>query len=238
MSLPVAILAGGLATRLGPATHTIPKSLVDVAGRPFVEHQLELLRAHGLTDILFLLGHRGDAIRDHLGDGTRWGVRLRCLFDGPRALGTGGAIRAALPHLGDSFFVLYGDSYLECDYQAVERAFAASGKAGLMTVHQNLDRWDKSNVEFDDGRIFAYDKELQTPRMRYIDYGLGVLSRAACGGFGVNGEPFDLATLYQDLLARQELAGFAVPTRFFEIGSPAGLAETRARLARKAGRAP
>ncbi|MBE3064858.1 MAG: NTP transferase domain-containing protein, partial [Spirochaetes bacterium] len=146
MSLPVAILAGGLATRLWPITERIPKSLVEVAGRPFAVHQIELLRRHGLTDIVFLVGHLGEMVRDELGDGSRWGVRLQYVFDGPTLLGTGGAIRRALSRLGDPFFTIYGDSYLDCDYGAVERAFLESGRGGLMTVCRNDDQWDHSNV--------------------------------------------------------------------------------------------
>ena len=229
MSLPVAILAGGLATRLQPATARLPKSLVDVAGRPFALHQIDLLRRHGLTDIVFLVGHFGDAIRDALGDGTRWGVHLRYVFDGPNAMGTGGAVRAALSDLGDSFFVLYGDSYLECDYAAIERAFVGGGTNGLMTVCRNDDRWDRSNVLFTGGRIRRYDKQHPTSNMRHIDYGLGALRPAAFAGCD-EVEAFDLLRVYQHLLARDDLAGFDVPGRFYEIGSPAGLEETRAYL--------
>lgn len=232
MSLPVAILAGGLATRLQPVTERIPKSLVDVAGQPFAVHQIQLLRRHGLTDILFLVGHLGELIAEALGDGHQWGVRLRYLHDGARPLGTGGALLRALPELGDPFFVLYGDSYLECDYGAVEDAFAANGRRGLMTVLRNDDQWDRSNVRFSDGRILCYDKQGRTPEMRHIDYGLGVFRKAAFDG-SPEGTAFDLAAVYQDLLARDDLAGFQVPSRFYEIGSLSGLEETRVHLAAK-----
>src|SRR4029077_717362 len=129
----------GLATRLRPVTERIPKSLLDVADQPFAAHQIELLRRHGLTDIVFLVAHLGEMVVETIGDGSRSGVRVRYVFDGPRPLGTGGAIRAALAMLGDAFFVLYGDSYLECDYAAIERSFLASGKRGLMTVCRNGD---------------------------------------------------------------------------------------------------
>ncbi len=229
MTLPVAILAGGLATRLRPVTATIPKSLVEVAGRPFAEHQVTLLQRHGLTDIVFLVGHLGEMVSEALGDGSRFGVRLRYVFDGPVAMGTGGAILKAVPALGDRFFVLYGDSYLECDYQAIQRAFESSGKSGLMTVCRNDDRWDRSNVLMTGGRIVRYDKQGQTPDMRHIDYGLGAFKASAFEGRPEGA--FDLAAVYQDLLAQDDLAGFEVPTRFYEIGSPSGLAETREHLA-------
>ena len=228
--MPVAVLAGGLATRLRPITETIPKALVDVAGRPFAEHQLELLRRNGITDVVFLVGHLGEMVGDHLGDGSRFGVRLRYVFDGPRPLGTGGAIRRALPNLDDPFFVLYGDSYLECDYAAVEDAFRGGTGDGLMTVCRNEDQWDRSNVRFVDGRIQAYDKTGATPGMRHIDYGLGAFRKAAFSARGEE-ESFDLAALYRQLLAEGRLEAFEVAGRFYEIGSPAGLEETRAHLA-------
>ena len=232
MRLPVAILAGGLATRLRPITEKIPKSLVEVGGRPFAEHQVELLRGNGVTDIVFLVGHLGEMVEAALGDGSRWGVSIRYVFDGPRQLGTGGAIRRAFPALADPFFVLYGDSYLECDYAAIERAFLASGASGLMTVCRNDDRWDRSNVLFEDGRILAYDKQGRTPAMRHIDYGLGAFRKSAFAAHA-DGDAFDLVAVYQRLLAGGDLAGFDVPGRFYEIGSPAGLEETRAHLAGK-----
>ena len=232
MSLTVAILAGGVATRLRPVTERIPKSLVSVGDKPFAGHQVELLREQGLTDIVFLVGHLGEMIRNTLGDGTRWGVRLRYLFDGPRRQGTGGAIRKALPSLGDPFFVLYGDSYLECNYAAIEHAFLESGKSGLMTVYRNEDRLDRSNVLYADGRIVRYDKQNRTPEMRHIDYGLGVFRKSAFSGRPDN-DAFDLVAVYKDLLGNGNLAGFEVPDRFYEIGSPEGLEETRAHLAAK-----
>jgi NDP-sugar pyrophosphorylase family protein len=236
MSLPVAILAGGLASRLRPVTERIPKALVDVAGRPFAEHQVEVLRRHGVVDIVFLVGHLGDMVRDALGDGARWGVRLRYVFDGPRPLGTGGALVPALPSLGDAFFVLYGDSYLECDYLAIERAFLASGREGLMTVCRNDGRWDRSNVRFADGRILRYDKVAPGPDLQHIDYGLGAFRRAAFDRWAPGiGRSLDLAEVYQHLLDRGELDGFDVGGRFYEVGSAAGLEETRAYLAARGG---
>jgi MurNAc alpha-1-phosphate uridylyltransferase len=237
MSLPVAILAGGLATRLGTVAERIPKALLDVGGRPFAEHQIELLKTNGITDVVYLVGHLGDMIERTMGDGGRWGIRIRYGFDGPKSLGTGGAIRQALPLLGERFFVLYGDSYLECDYAAIERAFAASGHPAIMTVCRNSGEWDQSNVVFSDGRIVTYDKRRLTPAMRHIDYGLGAFHRSAFDAHAA-GEAFDLVEVYQELLARNELAGFDVPGRYYEIGSLAGLDETRAYLKKQRVNAP
>jgi NDP-sugar pyrophosphorylase family protein len=143
------ILAGGLATRLRPLTERIPKALVEVVGRPFLEHQIELLKRNEITDIILCVGYLGEMIEQRYGNGDALGVRIRYSFDGARLLGTGGAIKKALPLLPDSFFVLYGDSYLPVDYQAVAAAFWKAGRPALMTVYANCDAWDTSNVWFD-----------------------------------------------------------------------------------------
>ncbi len=229
MTLPVAILAGGLATRLRPVTETIPKALVEIAGRPFAEHQVELLRAQGLRRLVWLVGYRGDQIEAALGDGSRWDMSFTYVHDGPVLLGTGGALRRARPALGDAFFVMYGDSYLECDFGAVAGAFARSGKAGLMTVYRNDGRYDASNVEFANGVIVRYDKRTRTPAMHHIDWGLGVLCASALDAYPPD-TPLDLARVYQDLLAADQLSGYEVPRRFYEIGSPEGIADTERHL--------
>jgi NDP-sugar pyrophosphorylase family protein len=229
MTLPVAVLAGGFATRLWPLTQAIPKSLVDVAGKPFAVHQIELLKRAGVGQIVYCIGYLGAMVREELRDGSQFGLRISYSEDGPRSLGTGGAVRRALPLLGPAFFVLYGDSYLRCEYGAVEEAFRASGKKGLMTVLRNVDRWDRSNVVFEEGRILRYDKKERDARMKHIDYGLGVLSAGVFDQYPWD-KSLDLATVYQDLLGAGDLAGFEVKGRFYEVGSAAGLEETRALL--------
>lgn len=226
---PVAILAGGLATRLRRATEKIPKSLVTVAGEPFLAHQLRLLHFAGLRRVVVCAGHLGEMIEAEFGDGARLDMQIAYSFDAPRLLGTGGALKQALPLLGDRFFVLYGDSYLPIDYGSVTRAFLDAGKPALMTVFENEGRWDTSNVWFDEGRIRLYDKTVRTSKMRHIDYGLGILSREALGDCDLP-EAFDLGRLYRLLIARNELAGYEVTQRFYEIGSPEGLAELDALL--------
>src|SRR5271156_4843715 len=162
-SLPVVILAGGLATRLRPLTEKIPKALVEVAGRPFLEHQIELLKRNGLTDLVLCLGYLGEMIEQQYGDGSSLGVRMRYSFDGPQLLGTGGAIKRASTLLPDAFFVLYGDSYLPIDFQTVAAAFIESGQPALMTVYANADAWDTSNVWFEQDRIRLYSKREKLP---------------------------------------------------------------------------
>lgn len=229
MSLPVAVLAGGLATRLRPITETIPKALVPVAGRPFLEHQLALLRRHGFTRIVLCVGYRGEMIETYLREQPHPGMDISCISDWPKLLGTGGAIRQALPQLGNSFLILYGDSYLMCDFRAVEQAFHQSALPALMTVLRNEDRWDRSNASFRDGIVLRYDKKDRADDMRYIDYGLSAMDAKVLEVYGT-GMAFDLADVFSGLAADGRLAGFEVAERFYEIGSPDGLAETEGYL--------
>lgn len=231
--MPVAVLAGGLGTRLGAAVERIPKILLDVDGRPFAEALVELLERKGVRHVVLSLGHLGEQVQQALGDGSRWSMAIQYVFDGPSLLGTGGALLRALPALGPAFFVVYGDSYLDCDFAAVEAAFRSSGKPGLMTVFRNDDQWDRSNVQFEHGRIVRYDKSHRGPEMRHIDYGLGVLTPEAFEPWRGRQAPFDLAEIYQGLIARDALAACEIEQRFYEIGSPEGLAEVRTLIAER-----
>lgn len=220
--LPVAILVGGLATRLRPTTETIPKALIEIHGEPFLAHQLRLLRRSGVAHVVLCVGHLGALIEEYLGDGSHFGLSVEYSFDGPQLLGTAGAVKRALPLLGDEFFLLYGDSYLPCDYAQVERAFLEQDKLGLMTVFRNEGKWDASNVEFLDGRIIDYQKKEPTRTMRHIDYGLGVFRKAAFDTVPPE-QPLDLAELYQGLLRQGQLAAYEVKERFYEVGSERGI---------------
>jgi NDP-sugar pyrophosphorylase family protein len=229
--IPVALLAGGLATRLRPITETIPKAMVEVAGRPFIDHQLMLLRRNGIRRVVLCLGYLGEQVATHVGDGSAISMRVDYSYDGDRLLGTGGALRQAAPLLGELFWVMYGDSYLDIDYRAVLDAFARSDALGLMTVLENGNRWDRSNVVFRDRRLLRYDKRAQTPEMAYIDYGAALLRQAALERIPPD-QPYDLADLYSELVAEQQMIGYEVTQRFYEIGSHEGLAETQAYLQR------
>jgi N-acetyl-alpha-D-muramate 1-phosphate uridylyltransferase len=224
--LPLALLAGGLATRLGSLTHNKPKSLVEVAGEPFIAHQLRLLRQQDVEDVVVCAGHLGQMIEDLVGDGQAFGLRVRYSYDGPTLLGTAGALRKALPLLGEAFFVMYGDSLLPIRYAPVQTEFLSRRQLGLMTVYRNDGLWGTSNVEYAGGRILVYDKQHPTSDMRHIDYGLGLLWSVTVADL-VTELPCDLASLYQRLVERNQLEGYEVHERFYEIGSPGGIAETR-----------
>ena len=220
----VAILAGGLATRLRPATDKIPKALLSVAGEPFLVHQLRLLHSEGFRKVVLCVGHLGEIIEAKIGDGKRLGLQIDYSSDGPTLLGTGGALKRAISKLGDRFLVIYGDSYMPVNYVAIVEAFVQSGKPALMTVFGNEGRWDASNVWFETGEIHRYDKKARTPQMQHIDYGISVLTAAIFAGFPDNA-PFDVADLYSRLVSEKQLAAYEVKQRFYEIGSKQGLAE-------------
>jgi N-acetyl-alpha-D-muramate 1-phosphate uridylyltransferase len=234
MSFPVVILAGGLATRLRPLTEKIPKALVEVAGRPFLEHQLDLLKQNSITEVILCLGYLGEMIEQRYGDGEALGVRIRYSFDGSILLGTGGAIKRASTLLPDVFFVLYGDSYLPIDFQAVAAAFIESGQPALMTVYANADAWDTSNVWFEQDRIRLYSKREKLPEMRFIDYGLLVCTKQIFDD-SPSDVPFNLADVLEALSRSGQLAGYEVYQRFYEIGSPSGLAELDLLLSKRSG---
>lgn len=220
--LPVAILAGGLATRLHPITLEMPKSLVQIAGQPFLAHQLRLLRSQHIESVVLCIGYLGEHIKDFAGDGRKFGLDIAYSWDGPTLRGTAGALKSALPLLGREFFVMYGDSYLTCSFPQVQTAFFASRKEGLMTVFRNGNRWDKSNVEFSEGEIRCYSKKNRTALMQYIDYGLEVLTAEALNRVPDN-QICDLSELYELLLRDGQLAGFEIAGRFYEIGSFTGM---------------
>jgi NDP-sugar pyrophosphorylase family protein len=227
MSLPpVAILSGGLGTRLYPLTEQKPKALVEILGEPFIAHQLRLLRDSGIENVVLCVGRFADSIRDYVKDGSRFDVRVQYSMDGPVLLGTAGAVRKAISLLGGEFFVMYGDSYLPCDYRSIASAFRSAGKPALMTVFRNEGKWDASNVAMSDGVIKVYDKKNRTAEMHHIDYGLGVFRASAFEQVPLD-TAFDLATLYQQLLKQAELAAYVVPQRFYEAGSFQGIEELK-----------
>lgn len=219
---PICILAGGLGTRLGDHVRDTPKPLLEVAGEPFLVHQLRLLAAHGAAEAVLCVGYLGELIERAIGP-ERFGVALRYSYDGASPIGTLGAIRKALGLLGERFLVLYGDTYLRLDYGAAAAGWAASGRLGLMAVLRNEGRWDTSNAVLEGDRVTRYDKRTPTRGMRWIDYGLGGLRAEALDL--VAPEVDDLADLYHELSLRGQLHGYEARERFYEIGTPESLAE-------------
>lgn len=222
-SMKVAILAGGLGTRLGSLTKNTPKSMVRICGKPFLEYQLDLLRRNALEQIVLCVGYLKEQIESYFGDGSRFGVRIE-YSEEDRPLGTAGALRKAEGLLGNEFLVLNGDSYLPIDYGEVVERYRLANKLGLMVVYQNNNRYDKSNAMIAGGLVTSYDRSGQTPNLRYIDYGLSVLSKKTLQSVP-RGEFCQLDEVYRELIRRSELAAFETGIRFYEIGSPRGLQE-------------
>jgi N-acetyl-alpha-D-muramate 1-phosphate uridylyltransferase len=222
--MTIAVLAGGFATRLGALVKDTPKSLLLFHGRPFVFWQIQLLKKEGYQKFVFCLSHRSEQIQEYLRDGSQLGVNIEYSLDGDIQLGTGGAIRKALPKLGSEFAVIYGDSYLPTNHAKVEEAFRKSLKPALMTVYMNNNLFDKSNVELRlDGSI-DYNKNSSNSKMKHIDYGLTYFKETAFLGYDEN-HPFDLSELCSDLSNNGELGAFEVNSRFYEIGSESGISE-------------
>ena len=222
--LPIVILAGGLATRLSPITKTIPKSLLEVAGEPFIAHQLRELARQGIGDVILCVGHLGKQIEEFVKDGSEFGLCVKYSYETKNLLGTGGAVKNALHLLDEEFFVLYGDSWLEIEYSSVYNSFYRSSCSALMTVFRNEGRWDSSNVEMDGKRIKLYSKSKRNHRMTHIDYGLGILKQEVFEQH-LQGAKFDLAEIYEALSVSGTLASFEAKKRFYEIGSYEGLKE-------------
>ncbi|MEK9702458.1 MAG: nucleotidyltransferase family protein [Deltaproteobacteria bacterium] len=227
--IPVAILAGGLATRMRPHTETLPKSLLEVAGQPFLAYQLHALSRQGIQQVVLCVGHLAEQIEEFAGDGSAFGLQVTYSKEEGPLLGTGGALRKALPLLGEAFFVLYGDSWLEIDYPAVLKVFKKSTLPALMTVFRNEGHWDTSNVELQAGQIQLYSKVQRNERMSHIDYGLGILTRALLEAYPEQ-QTFDLAEVYEQLSRQHRLASYEATQRFYEIGSPSGLEELNLKL--------
>jgi NDP-sugar pyrophosphorylase family protein len=222
--LPVVILAGGLATHMRPLTRNMPKSMIDVNGKPFIHYQLSLLRRRGVRRVLLCVGFMGEAIKQYAGDGSQYNMELEYYFDGDTLLGTGGAIKHIGESLPEEFFVLHGDFYLDIDYKKIADTWTKSGKDALLTVFRNESKWDTSNVVFANGQIIRYSKKNKTESMHYIDWGLSIFKKKVFRPFPSN-SAFDLAKVYEKLASEYRLFGYEVFYRFFEIGSPRGLAD-------------
>ncbi len=205
---------------------------MNVAGRPFIFHQLELLKAQGIERVVLCVGHLGEQIRATVGDGRESGMSITYSFDGTPLLGTGGAIRQALPLLGNEFFVLYGDAYLPCSFAAIQAAFEIARQPALMTVIRNENRWDRSNARFDGEGVLEYDKQSGRGDLTHIDFGVSVLSSAVFGPYAGQ-RCIDLADICRTLSRRGRLAALEVSQRFYEIGSLQGMRETDAYLSQR-----
>lgn len=230
----IVVLGGGLGSRMEAVAGGLPKSLIPILGEPFVHHQLRLLASQGIRDVVYVIGFRGEQIRSAVGDGSEFGLAVSYADEGDQLHGTGGALRFAhdMGALHDVFGVMYGDSYLPAALDPVWAAFDSSESPALMTVLRNNDLWDRSNAVFEDGRVVMYEKRISVrdTRMQWIDYGLSVLRRQVVESIPIGDATCDLGDVYRALSLQGDLAGFEVTTRFFEVGSPEGVAALESHL--------
>jgi N-acetyl-alpha-D-muramate 1-phosphate uridylyltransferase len=223
MDIQIAILTGGLATRLGELTKNRPKSLVEILNKPFLAYQLELLRAKGIADVVLCIGHLGGQIKETFGDGHKYGVRISYSIE-DRPLGTAGALKNAASLLGNIFFVMYGDSYLFLDFQKILTYFISQNKLGLATVYSNHNLYDKSNMAINGNMIVKYSKTEKTNDMVYIDYGASIFKKEMLQLIP-DDHFYSLEDIFVRLIEMKQLIAFEVNNRFYEIGSPQGLSD-------------
>lgn len=219
--MQIVILAGGLATRLRPLTEKVPKALVDINGKPFIHHQLNYLKKQGISHVVLCVGYLSNQIQDYVGDGKLYDLSISYSFDGPVLLGTGGAIKNASKYLENYFFVMYGDSFLPVNFKVIFEEYKNSCKNVMMTVLKNKNKWDKSNVIYENNEILLYDKNVFDPKMKYIDYGLSVFNKKTF--LNIHHDKFDLSDVFNKLSQNKALGSFEVFERFYEIGSLTGI---------------
>jgi len=222
--LTVAILAGGLATRLEPILKDTPKSLIEICGKPFIDWQLRLLAQSGINRVVLCTSHKSEMIEKYVGDGTKYGIQINYSKDGPTQLGTGGAIKKATQQLEESFIVLYGDSYLPIDYKSVEGAFKKQNDPALMTIYKNNNELDASNVFFEFGKVKKYSKGSKSSEFNYIDFGLSVFNKSVFSQYKLD-DNFDLSETFSALSKANRLAAYEVKDRFYEVGSISGISD-------------
>jgi len=220
----VIILAGGLATRLYPETLKIPKSLIKINNDPFIKHQLLLLKSKGINNVVLSLGNLGDKVEKYVNENNNFGLEIDFSFDGTKLLGTGGAIKNAFPKLSNPFGIIYGDSFLNIEYLDIINYFKQYSALGLMTVLKNNNLWDKSNIVFRDGKIIEYNKD-KSGGYEYIDFGFSILKKESFEDF-LEKDIFDLKEVFYKLVNDNQLIGYEVFNRFYEIGSVSGINET------------
>ena len=225
--MQIVVLCGGLATRLYPVTQKIPKSMVEIDGRPFLEYQIELLKKNGIFNLVLCVGNFSEQIEQYFGNGEKFGVKIQYSHDGANLAGTGGALKKAEDLLEDEFLVMYGDSYLPFDFQKAIAFFKEKGKQGLMTVFHNANKYESSNVEAEEELVKAYSKKEKTPEMEHIDYGLSIFKKEDLKLLPAEGAS-DLSVLHLALIAEKQLLAFSVDQRYYQVGSFEGLEEFKA----------
>lgn len=224
--MQIVILCGGLATRLYPLTKKIPKSMIRIEGKPFLEHQLDLLKKNKIKNILLCIGYKGEQIKKYFGSGKKFGVKIRYSREKKKLLGTAGALKNAEKLLDDAFLVMWGDSYLPFDFQGAIKFFKKFNNLGLLTVYKNCNRYEPSNVEVEGNFVKVYSKKRKTKKMKYIDYGVSIFRKEILKFIPKN-QVYDISRLNQLLIKKKQLLAFPSRKRFYQIGTFSGIEEFR-----------
>lgn len=222
---PVLILAGGLGTRLGKLSKNTPKSLMNINGKPFIDYQLKYLKLQGVNEVVICTGYLGEQIKNYVGNGIKFNLQISYSEDGPKKLGTGGAILKALRLLPDFFFVMYGDSFLQINVRKIQEFFVNNSCLVLMSIIKNDNKWDRSNVALKENNIIFYNKVKTSKKMHYIDYGISLISKKSFFKYDFD-DAFDLSEFYSLLSIDSLIHGYIIKKRFYEIGSVKGISET------------
>jgi len=231
------ILAGGLGTRMRPATETIPKPMIQVAGKPFLQHQLELLRASGIDRSLLLVAYLGEKIEEYFGGGEKFKLNIEYSYE-PTPLGTGGALKNAEPKLQNSFVLLNGDTYLEMDYSALLLKFTTLRCSALIVAYKKphgalsslpADHFPNNLLVNKEGRVDAYRKR-DAEGLTHIDAGAIVLDKKILQSLP-GGQRCSLEEeIYPKLIADGEMFAWVTSEPFYDMGSPTGLAALEEKL--------
>jgi len=216
------ILAGGEGTRLRPLTTNLPKSMIPIAGKPFLEYEVKLLKRAGVIDFVICVGYKGEIIRSHFANGESFGVKIRYSDDGDMLLGTAGSLKKAQALLAEGFFITYGDAYPIIDYHAAWNRFISTGKIAMMVVLKNANKYGRSNTVVQNGQVTFYSKKESAPGMEYIEFGVTFMNRQALEMLSDN-HPIDLEVLYRKIISNDQMAALEVKQRIYDIGSPEGL---------------
>ena len=228
--MQVVVFMGGLGTRLGVAYRDAPKSMVDVHGKPFFHYPLQVLKRQGFRRFVFCVGFKADPIQKYFEDGKKYQIQIRYVHDGEQPVGTGGALKRALPLLDENVMAIYGDSYIDFEYTKLidqyDHLKRSDDIAAVMSVMKNKGRWGKSNASLKANGRLRYDKGHPSADMEYIDFGATVLNKQAVANRLQDGY-CDLADTYKELGDQDRLGGFEVKERFYDIGTPESLQEFR-----------
>lgn len=219
------IVAGGRGTRLGALTADRPKALVEIGGRPFIDHLVTSVRARGFDRILLLLGYRAELIERHVSDVDGWGIDVACVATDPDDQ-TGRRFRAALDRIEERFLFLYCDNLWPMPFEAMWARYLEAVTPAMVTVYDNQDHFTRDNVRVGaDGLVEVYDRTRTLPDLGGVEIGYGIFERSVLEGLSDADASFQDA-LYPALIARRDLAAFVTSHRYYSIGKPERLADT------------